>query len=146
MMMVRAYGQYQHKFGEKITGNAGMHIQYFGLNDEIALEPRLGLKWRFSTGQSFNLGFGVHSQIQPKVVYFTETYDSITGNYHHTNEDLGYTRSNHYVIGYDRLISSDIRIRIETYYQYLYNIPVKESFPEYSMANAGDFFAIPMVC
>jgi hypothetical protein len=145
MMMARAYGQYQHKIGEKLTGNAGMHIQYFGLNDEFAFEPRLGLKWRFSPGQSFNLGFGVHSQIQPKVVYFTETYDSITGNYHRTNEDLGYTRSNHYVIGYDRLINDDIRIRLETYYQHLYNVPVKESFPEYSMVNTGDFFAIPLV-
>ncbi len=144
MMMLRAYGQYQHKFGEKLTGYAGLHSQYFGLNNEIAVEPRLGLTWQFRTDQSFNLGIGMHSQTQPKVVYFAETYDSITDTYHRTNEDLGYTRSNHYVIGYNRMINSDFRIRLETYYQHLYNIPVKESWNEFSMANAGDFFAIPM--
>ncbi|MCK4749689.1 MAG: TonB-dependent receptor, partial [Bacteroidales bacterium] len=108
------------------------------------VEPRLGLKWQFMPGQSFNLGFGMHSQIQPKVVYFAETYDSINRTYHKTNENLGYTRSNHYVLGYNRMINGDFRIRMETYFQHLYNVPVKESFPEFSMVNAGDFFAIPM--
>ncbi|MFC2112426.1 carboxypeptidase-like regulatory domain-containing protein [Bacteroidota bacterium] len=144
MMMLRAYGQYQHKFGEKFTGYIGLHTQYFGLNNEVALEPRAGLKWQFLPNQSFNLGFGVHSQIQPKVVYYAETYDSVSGSYHRTNEDLGYTRSNHYVLGYDRMMNDNFRIRLETYYQHLYKIPVKESFPEFSMVNAGDFFAIPM--
>jgi hypothetical protein len=144
MMMARMYGQYQHKFGEKFTGYAGVHTQYFGLNGELAVEPRLGLKWQLSPKQSINLGFGMHSQIQPKVIYFTESYDSTNQSYHKTNEDLGYTRSNHYVLGYDRMISSDFRIRLETYYQQLYNVPVKESFPELSMVNAGDFFTIPL--
>lgn len=34
-------------------------------------------------------------------------------------------------------------MKLETYYQHLYNIPIKESFPEFSMINAGDFFALP---
>ena len=33
---------------------------------------------------------------------------------------------------------------METYYQHLYKVPVKESFPEFSLINAGDFFGLPM--
>lgn len=34
-------------------------------------------------------------------------------------------------------------MKLEAYYQNLYNVPVKESFPEFSMLNAGDQFGLP---
>ena len=144
MDMVRAYGQFQHHFGEDWTAYTGLHLQYFGLNDEVAIEPRLGARYKLNSRNTFNLGFGLHSQIQPKVIYFAQTWDSISRTYHRTNEDMAYTRSSHFVLGYDHLFNHDFRIRMETYYQYLYNVPVKESFPEFSLVNAGDFFGLPM--
>ena len=144
MAMARVYGQFQHRIGEDWTTYAGLHLQYFGLNDEIALEPRLGARYKLNNRNTFNLGFGLHSQIQPKVIYFAQTWDSISRTYHRTNEDMAYTRSAHFVLGYDHLFNRDFRIRMETYYQHLYNVPVKESFPEFSMVNAGDFFGLPM--
>lgn len=144
MGMVRAYGQFQHHFGEQLTGYAGLHLQYFGLNDELAAEPRLGASYKLNNRSTFNLGFGLHSQTQPKVIYFAQTWDSIAGTYHRTNENLGLTRSAHFVLGYDHLFNQNFRIRMETYYQHLYNVPVKESFPEFSLINAGDFFGLPM--
>jgi outer membrane receptor protein involved in Fe transport len=36
------------------------------------------------------------------------------------------TKSNHYVIGYDYLIAKNLRLKIEAYYQQLYNVPVQE--------------------
>ena len=144
MSMLRVYGQYQHRLGEKWTTYSGLHLQYFGLNDEMALEPRLGARYQLSSKNSFNLGIGLHSQIQPKVIYFAQTYSPETLGYHKTNEELGYTRSAHFVLGYDRLFNQNFRIRMETYYQHLYRVPVKESFPEFSLINAGDFFGLPM--
>ncbi len=144
MMMLRTYGQYQHRFGEKLTGYAGLHLQYFDLSRELLPEPRLGLEWKLDERQTINLGYGMHSQIQAKTVYFARTWDTISRTYSTTNEDLGNTRSIHYVIGYNRLFNSDFRVRLESYYQYLYKIPVKASYPEFSIANAGDFFGIPL--
>lgn len=141
--MIRAYGQYQHKFNEKLAGYAGVHVQFFGLNSELLPEPRLGMKWQPDRRNSLSLGYGLHSQIQAKAVYFAQTWDSISRTYSTTNEELGSTRSHHLVLGYDRLFNSDFRLRAETYYQHLYRIPVKESFPEFSLANAGDFFGVP---
>ena len=105
MFLARTYGQYQHKFNDKVMAYSGLHLQYFSLNGELAVEPRLGLKWQFAEKQSFNLGFGMHSQLQPKSLYFYETYDENNDSYKRINEDLKFTRSNHYVLGYNYLLA-----------------------------------------
>src|SRR4030042_143938 len=144
MFLFRTYGQYQHKINDRITAYSGFHLQYFGLNEELAAEPRLGMKWKLTEKQSLNLGFGMHSQVQPKSIYFYETYNEDNDSYHRTNEDLKFTRSNHYVLGYDYLLKPDLRVKVETYFQNLYKVPVKETFTEFSMINAGDFFSTPL--
>jgi hypothetical protein len=63
-------------------------------------------------------------------------------SYSTTNEDLKFTRSNHYVLGYNYLLNKDFRVKIETYYQYLHNVPVAESSPEFSMLNMGGEFGM----
>jgi len=40
------------------------------------------------------------------------------------NKDLAFSKAHHFVIGYDYYITSNLRIKVEPYYQYLYNIPV----------------------
>ena len=140
MELLRAYAQWQHNFTNNLTGYAGIHSQHFVLNGETAIEPRLSLRWQFTPKQSINIGFGKHSQLQPKSTYFVQTYDSITNSYHQTNTDLKFTKSNHYVFGYNYLIKPDFRLKFETYYQDLYDVPIKESFPEFSMLNTGADF------
>jgi hypothetical protein len=143
MNMLRAYAQWQHKFNDYVTTYAGVHSQYFDLNNEIAIEPRVSVKWQFSPKQSLNAGFGMHSQLQPRYLYCIQTYDDVNDSYSITNEDVKYTRSNHYVLGYNYLVSPDFRVKLETYYQNLYNVPVSESSPEFSMLNTGGEFGMP---
>jgi hypothetical protein len=144
MMLYRLYGQWQYKLNEKITVYSGIHTQYFGLTEELSIEPRLSLRWKFTEKQSLSLGYGLHSQIQPKSTYFYETYNPEEDRYESSNENVKSTKSNHFVLGYDFLVNSDFRVKAESYYQYLYHIPVTASFPEFSMVNAGDFFGIPL--
>jgi hypothetical protein len=143
MMLYRSYLQWQHKSGEKIITYSGLHFQYFGLNNELAVEPRLGLRINATPKSSVNLGFGLHSQLHPKVIYFHQEYDPETDLYNRTNEDIKYSRSMHLVAGYQYLPNNNFRIRIESYYQHLYSVPVKETFPEFSLINTGDQFGVP---
>lgn len=143
LALIRSFGQYQHKFKNNITTTAGLHFQYTNMNNELVAEPRMGLRVPAGNKGSFSLGFGMHSQLQPKTTYFQEKYDENEDLYTKTNLDLGFTRSNHFVAGYDYLFSNNFRMKLETYYQHLYNIPIKDSFPEFSLINAGDFFALP---
>jgi hypothetical protein len=143
MMLYQAYIQWQHKFGSRIATYSGMHFQYFGLNDELAAEPRIGASFNVTERSSINFGFGMHSQIQPKVTYFYQDYNSLSDSYSLTNEDVKLTRSAHFVLGYQYQVSNTFRIKIESYYQNLYKVPVKKSFPEFSLINSGDQFGIP---
>jgi hypothetical protein len=143
MMFYRSYIQWQHNFGSRFTTYSGLHFQFFGLNKELAVEPRFGARWLTNEKSSFNFGFGLHSQLQPKVIYFHQEYDPLTYSYSRTNENVEFTKSTHFVLGYQFLHNKNFRLKIESYYQHLYNIPVKESFAEFSLINAGDQFGIP---
>ena len=42
-----------------------------------------------------------------------------------TNRDLGFTGAHHIVLGFDAQINDHLRFRTETYYQYLFDVPVE---------------------
>lgn len=136
--LVQAYTQWSYKFNSKFLLNTGLHYQLFTLNNSQIIEPRIGMKYQLSDKQSVSLAGGQHSQIQPLRVYLLET-NNLDGTSHKTNEELGFTKSIHGVLGYNNQISSDFRIKLETYYQYIYDTPVKEN-SYYSLANAGADF------
>jgi hypothetical protein len=142
MELFRSFAQWQHRFTDDLTSYAGLHYQFFNLNKESVVEPRLGLQWQFTEKQSINLGMGFHSQMQPRTTYFYESLDTTANIYSQTNKNLKFSRSNHYVVGYNYLFNRDFRLRVETYYQDLYNIPVRKGENWYAMLNSGDNFGI----
>lgn len=138
--LLRGYVQWQHRFNDQLTLNAGVHYQQFLLNNTNAIEPRLGLKYSFTPTQSISVGAGMHSQLQPLQVYFQEQ----EGTGIRTNENLEFTKSNHLVVAYDNSLAPNLRLKVEGYYQQLNNIPVDATLPQFSLANAGANFGIPV--
>lgn len=139
--MLSAYSQWQHKFSDKIIVNTGIHANYLFMNRTWSIEPRFGLKWSLNDKQSLNLGFGLLSQTQLKALYLgTSLVDSVNQRYEQTNKDLGFTKSSQYVLGYDWLIMNNLRLKVETYYQHLFDVPVTQNQPEFSMLNPFDDF------
>ncbi len=140
--LIRAYAQWQHRFSNKLSMNTGLYSQYVQLTDEAVIEPRLGAKYKISNRQSIGVGFGMYSQMQPRVHYFTQTRLA-DGTYIKTNEDIKMSKSLQYALSYDILITENFRFKTEVYYQDLYDIPVTHLTPEYSMLNTGaDFGAL----
>ncbi|MCH8331186.1 MAG: TonB-dependent receptor [Bacteroidetes bacterium] len=135
-MLIQPYVQLKHKFNDKYTLTAGLHEQYFTLNGSQAIEPRIGLRWKMTNSQALSAGFGMHSQIVPSYVFFYKQPGSPT----HHNEDIGFIKSNHYIVGYDNSLQPDLRIRVEAYYQSLYNIPVEKRSSSFSLLNQGAGF------
>lgn len=134
-----AFAQWKHYFNNKLSSYLGLYYQYFTLNGSNLPEPRIGLKWQLNPNQSFSFGAGLHSQTQARVMYFVQT--PITDNtYSLTNKQMDFSKSLQIVLGYDLLFLEYFRIKAETYYQYLYDIPVKESIPQYSILNEGTEF------
>ncbi|MEI7661918.1 MAG: carboxypeptidase-like regulatory domain-containing protein [Bacteroidota bacterium] len=137
--LAQAYAHLKYSISKKITLNAGIHAQEFFMNHSFSIEPRLGLKYELNAKNSFSLGYGLYSQIQPLNVYFLQTqYPDGSSNYDNLN--LGFTKSHHFVLGYDVQPLKDWRLKVEAYYQYLFNVPVNTFSSSYSMINTGAGF------
>ena len=142
MTLVQAYTQGQYRFDEKWTLNFGLHGQFLDYNDTYAIEPRVAVNWQFYPGQKLNLGYGIHNQMQPLPVFFFEEEVS-PGVFEKTNKDLDFTESHHLVLGYDVKFGSDWKLKAETYYQWITDVPVNSEVSTFSILNAGADFVFP---
>jgi hypothetical protein len=97
---------------------------HFLLNNSNSVEPRLGLNWAFAPKQSISFGFGIHSKVESISTYFA-TVEAEDGTISTPNEDLGLSKSIHYVLGYTNRISKNVNLKTEIYYQHLYNLAVE---------------------
>ena len=140
--LYQSYVNWQHRFTDQLLLNTGLHYQLYSLNYESALEPRTGIKWSITNRQSISAGYGLHSQIQPRTVYFDKHFDTATGIYSEKNHDLKFTRSHHFVLGYDINLNNSFRIKAEAYHQMLFNVPVSNTDGTFSMLNSGSGYYI----
>jgi hypothetical protein len=137
--LLQGYVHSKYSFTNKLTLNLGLHSQHLLLNNSNSIEPRVGLRYQFKDKQNFNLGYGMHSQMQPIDLYFYQSLDA-NGQIQLTNKGLDFTRSQHFVLGYEINPFKDWRIKTEVYYQLLSNIPVTVYESSFSMLNAGSSF------
>ena len=137
--LAQAFAHLKYNLTEKLTLNAGVHSQRFFLNNSTSIEPRIGLIYNATNNSSFNFGYGLHSQMQPINVYFLQSTDA-NGNTVYNNKNLDFTKSHHFVLGYNIQPFSDWRIKTEVYYQSIYNVPINTFSSSYSMLNTGATF------
>ncbi len=140
MYLYRLYSDVSYRMRSNLRSYFGVNLQHFEFTGENIIEPRLGLQWDISDSHSISYGSGLHSQIQPMMMYFV--ISELDDEKVLTNRDLEFTKSLHNVLGYDYLINPDLRLKLETYYQYIYNAPVSLSEPAYSLLNYGAEFYI----
>ncbi len=137
---MQSFIQWNFRATEKLTLNAGFHSLNFDYNNSYSFEPRASVKYDVAVNQSVSLGYGLHSQLQPIGVYFARLYEA-DGDYYEPNKNLGFTKAHHLVLGYDRSLSKYMRIKLETYYQYLFDVPVStDSTSTLSMLNNENGF------
>jgi hypothetical protein len=137
--LVQTFAHLKYSISNNLVLNAGVHVQYFFLNKAKAIEPRFGLVYNVSNNSSINFGYGLHSQMQPLNVYFLQNTD-IDGGIVYNNMNLDFTKSHHFVLGYNIQPFKDWRIRSEVYYQSIYNVPITSYSSSYSMLNTGSTF------
>lgn len=122
-MTLQSFAQWNYRATEKLTFNAGLHYLLLAYNKTASLEPRASLKVDLNSKQSLSFGFGMHSQLQPIGVYFARNTRT-DGTVYQPNKDLELTKALHYVLSYDRSLTDYLRLKLEGYYQQLYNVPV----------------------
>lgn len=122
----QAFASWKYRISESVTMINGLHYLQLALNNNYSVEPRLALKWQFSDKQSFNAGIGLHSKLEGVSTYLAKRYND-DGTFTQPNKDLEITKAAHFVLGYDNQIAANTHLKIETYYQHLYDVPVENS-------------------
>lgn len=137
--LVESYVSFQHRFTETLMATGGVHHTYFDITESSVIEPRAGLKWSFTPTQSISASFGMHSQILPQDAYFIQE-ELADGSFAYKNRNVDLLKSRHYVLAYDWSFLPDWRLKVETYYQDLYDIPVEVVSSSFSALNTGNDF------
>jgi hypothetical protein len=140
--LIQVYTQMKTSVTEKIMLNTGLHLQYLSLNNEYSIEPRIGVKYALNEKHAFSVAYGLHSQMSLLSIYFVKNPVIIGPN--NPNKNLGFIKANHFVLGYDWNISSSLRLKVEPFFQYLYNVPViaDSSFSLLNLDMGNEFQAI----
>lgn len=135
------FAQSNYYITKKLTFNGGLHYLMLNLNKSYSLEPRLSFKYEIDALQSVSVGYGLHSQIQPLGVYFAKNEFSDK-----LNKDLGMSKAHHLVLGYDRMLAENLRLKAEAYAQWLFDIPVRrDTLNSFSMVNVSeDYITDPL--
>jgi hypothetical protein len=142
--LIQPYVQWQYRPTDRLTFNSGLHYNLFTFNNSQSIEPRFGVRYGVSPRHSINFGYGLHSQISPLFTYFFQKANT-DGTYFKTNPNLGLTKSHQLVVGYDFRINGFSRVKLETYYQNIFDAPVDAvESNSYSMLNNGASFTFAM--
>ncbi len=143
-MQTQGYINLNHRFTEKLTFNAGIHINYLHLNNTYSVDPRVSMNYKITPKQTISMGYGKHGQMEPLLTYYTRTLVDTPNNiYAQTNKNVRMSQAQHFVLGYDMMLTENTRIKVETYYQYLYNLPVTQYASFFSTVNFGaDFIPV----
>jgi hypothetical protein len=121
----KAFFQWKHNFSDGTSLVSGASFMYFSASDKPSLEPRLAFRWGFRPRQSLSFAAGLHSHLAPRLFYVYE------------HGKLEFTRSLHLVAGYDWMIATETRLKLESYYQHHFNVPVTKDIPGWSLLNYG---------
>ncbi len=145
--LLQSFIHWQYRPNDRLTFNTGLHYQNFMLNNSQSIEPRFGIKWKAFKNQTVSMGYGLHSQTQPLIYYYYKSYDQLNDLYVQSNKNLDFTRSHHFVLAYDNNFTKDFRLKIETYYQYMFGVPIEKNYSSsFSMLNVGnDLEGIPFI-
>lgn len=133
--LFQGFVSWRLRLTEQITLVNGMHSQKSSLNPDITIEPRSSLRYDFAKGQALTAGFGVHSKMDALPNHFAIINNSTP------NKNLGFSKANHYVLGYENKLSQQLFLKAEVYFQSLYNIGIDSNKnSSYSLLNQDELF------
>lgn len=135
-LVLSAFSSSVLNLSPSLTASLGITSQFFTLNKNWTLEPRLAFKWRLHPQHSLALAYGLHSRREKLDYYFVE--QTVNGQTR-SNKYLDFSKAHHLAFTYDWNINSNLHLKIEPYYQHLFHLPV-EANTSFSIINHQEFY------
>ncbi|HEV7347168.1 TonB-dependent receptor [Telluribacter sp.] len=143
-LIVQPYLSWRWNLTPNLTSDLGLHYLNYTYNQTQSLEPRASLQWQASPRQVFSLSYGLHSQLQQPQVYLA-IKNSNTQRYERPNRFLELTKAHHLVAGYQYNFSQNSNLKIEAYWQELYDVPVVTLSPAVSFRVLPSFSTLNLI-
>ena len=125
---------------QNVSVVSGVHAQKASLNDEVSVEPRASARWQFHPLQAVTAGFGIHAKMESLPNYYS-IIRTADGTQSMPNQELGFAKARHYVIGYENKLNTNLFLKVEAYYQQLFDIPIEDApGSSYSLINQSEGF------
>lgn len=123
------------KLNNNVDVGIGLTGQYFGLNNHWTLEPRFSIKWKLPKNQVLSFAYGLNSMRSRLDYYYVKTAEAGETL---VNKDLDFSKTHHFSLSYGKRITDNLYLKVEPYFQYLYDIPV-ESGTSFSILNYNGY-------
>ncbi len=125
------YAQYSDIFLNKFRLNLGARLDYFsGIETKFYFNPRFSLAYLLSDLANLNLSIGQYSQ-SPSYIWLAAIP---------SNKNLKAVKVNQIVIGYERNLSDDLRLKLEGFSKIYSDYPTSLLRPYLVLANTGAGF------
>lgn len=122
------YTQYSSMLFNRLRVNLGLRADYFSaINDPFTLSPRFSTSYMLDEITSVNFSTGIYYQ-SPSYIWLVADQ---------RNEDLKPVKVNQFVLGFERKLRSDIRMKVEGFYKDYSNYPTSIIRPYIVLANTG---------
>lgn len=143
---VRNFASWKFRASERLSLVAGLHNMNVLLNQKSTLEPRLAAEIRATDACKIHVGYGRHSSMESVHHYFARV-ERPDGSVSEPNGDLDLLKADHFVVGFERRMGRDLRMKLDFYYQDLFDLPVENSDTSYfsTIVEGLDFRHVALV-
>lgn len=137
MGTVNSFISWKHRFNESFTMVGGFNNMNVLYNKKSTIEPRIAFNWQINNSNLLTVGYGKHSTMESVHNYFAQV-EQPDGSKSEPNKNLDLLKADHFVLGYEKRFGQNTRLKIDAYYQNLYNLPVENNdTSSYSTINEG---------
>ncbi|NLT50523.1 MAG: TonB-dependent receptor [Ignavibacteria bacterium] len=125
-----AFINWNQKFAERFTFNAGLRADRFELINSFSVSPRFNLQYKINEKINIHGGYGIYYQ-NPEMIWILSD-----ANNKNTLKDIKCT---HYILGTDYILTPSLKLTLEAYLKNYDNYPVSadSGYSMSSLANTG---------
>lgn len=125
------YSQFSTVLFQRLRLNAGLRLDYFdAINTKFYLSPRFSLSYKLSELTTVSASAGIYHQ-SPSYIWLTADA---------RNKDLKAVNVNQFVAGFEHLLQSDMRLKLEAFYKDYKDYPASTLRRYLVLANTGAGF------
>lgn len=138
--LTRFYTNHKIALNQRLSAVAGANVMWFNLNNQWLFEPRISMQYKTSASSTLAWAYAMNSRKESIDTYFVkDSQKQAQEESNNPNKNLGLTRSHHISISFTQRLGENAIIKIEPYWQWLFDVPVEEG-STYSIINHHKFF------